>query len=321
MPYLGAHLSIAGGLPRAVARAVVSGCDVLQIFTKSVGQWRARPLDDAEVRAFREAVQQAGLHAVVAHASYLVNIASPNPALHAQSLHALGEEIDRAERLGLLGLVMHPGTAAEADGLPRIADSLTQLLTARPGGQTMILLEHTAGQGNNLGYRFEHLATILRLMPARARARVGVCLDTCHLLASGYDITSPTGYRRTFAEFDALIGLPRLKVMHLNDSKKPCASRVDRHEHIGQGCIGLPTFKRLLADPRFAEMPMLIETAKAPASDRNSAALRIDPHDEQNLQTLRSLLPQARASRTDDEPRSTPRPPSPGPRRARVRGA
>jgi deoxyribonuclease-4 len=204
-------------------------------------------------------------------------------------MHALGEEIDRAERLGLLGLVMHPGTAAEADGLPRIAASLTDLLTARRRGQTMILLEHTAGQGNNLGYRFEHLATILGLMPKVARARVGVCLDTCHLLASGYDITSPAGYRQTFAAFEALIGIERLKVVHLNDSKKPCASRVDRHEHIGDGCVGLPAFKRLLNDPRFAGLPMLIETEKEPASDRK-AAIRVDPNDERNLNILRGLL-------------------------------
>jgi deoxyribonuclease-4 len=290
MPYLGAHLSIAGGLPSAVARAVVSQCEVLQIFTKSVGQWRARPLDEAEVQAFRDAVQHARLHTVVAHASYLVNIASPQPALHAQSMEALGEEIDRAERLALLGLVMHPGTAAEADGLPRIAASLATLLAARPGGRTLILLEHTAGQGNNLGYRFEQIATILRLLPAAARRRVGVCLDTCHLLAAGYDITSPAGYRETFEQFDALIGCDRLKVMHLNDSKKPCASRVDRHEHIGQGCIGLPTFRRLLNDPRFASLPMLIETEKEPASDRKSAVPRIDPNDARNLATLRGLL-------------------------------
>ena len=289
MPYLGAHLSINGGLPRAVARAVAANCESLQIFTKSVGQWRARPLDDAEVQAFRDAVQQSRLRAVVAHASYLVNIASPNPVLHAQSMQALGEEIDRAERLGLLGLVMHPGTAAEADGLPRIAASLTDLLTARRLGKTMILLEHTAGQGNNLGYRFEHLATILNRMPKRARDRIGVCLDTCHLLASGYDITSPAGYRQTFAEFEALIGIDRLKVIHLNDSKKPCASRVDRHEHIGDGCVGLPAFKRLLNDPRFADLPMLIETEKEPASDRK-AAIRVDPNDERNLRTLRGLL-------------------------------
>jgi deoxyribonuclease IV len=288
MPYIGAHLSIAGGLPRAVERAVAAKCEALQIFTKSVGQWRARPLDEVEVQAFRAAAEKARLHAVVAHASYLSNVASPNPVLHAQSMLALGEEIDRAERLGLLGLVMHPGTAPESDGLPRIAESLTALLSARPGGKTMMLLEHTAGQGNNLGWRFEHLAAILKKMPKGPRTRVGVCLDTCHLLASGYDITSESGYRDTFEQFDRLIGLDRLKVFHLNDSKKPCASRVDRHEHIGKGCIGLPAFERLLNDPRFSHLPMLIETEKRPSSDRG--AVRVDPLDRMNLKALRRLL-------------------------------
>jgi deoxyribonuclease-4 len=287
MPYLGAHLSIAGGLPRAVERAVAGRCDALQIFTKSVGQWRARALDDLEVQAFRAAVLRAKLRAVVAHASYLVNVASPAVALRTQSMQALGEEIDRAERLGLLGLVMHPGTAADPDGLLRIADALSDLLAARRGGRTLILLEHTAGQGNNLGYTFEQIAGILRLIPDTSR--VGVCLDTCHLLAAGYNISTPTGYRDTFARFDALIGLDRLRVFHLNDSKKPCASRVDRHEHIGKGCVGLPAFKRLLNDPRFANLPMLIETEKAPHSDRRTS-VALDPYDEMNLRTLRALL-------------------------------
>ncbi len=292
MPYLGAHLSIAGGLPRAVERAVVSGCESLQIFTKSVGQWRARTLDEPEVQAFRDGVTRARLRAVVAHASYLVNIASANPTLRAQSMHALAEEIDRAERLGLLGLVMHPGSGTEAEGLPRIADALSILLTGVPRrrGKTLVILEHTAGQGSNLGWRFEHLATILTLMPSAARARVGVCLDTCHLVASGYNIATPQGYRDTFRQFDTLIGLERLKIFHLNDSKKPCASRVDRHEHIGQGCVGLDAFARILNDRRFARLPMVIETEKDPKSDRATRAIQIDPFDAMNLATLRGLL-------------------------------
>ena len=282
MPYLGAHLSIAGGLPKAVERAKAARCEALQIFTKSVGQWKARPLDQTEVDAFRAAVDEAGLHTVVAHASYLVNIASANPALREQSLAALGEEVDRAERLGLLGLVMHPGTGTEEEGLPRIADGLTRILAARPDGRTRILLEHTAGQGSNLGYRFEHLAEILRLMPDTSR--VGVCLDTCHLIASGYDIVTDAGFRETFRQFDRLVGFDRLKVMHLNDSKKPCASRVDRHEHIGKGCLGLGTFKRLLNDRRFARLPMVIETEKTDGKDL------VDPLDKMNLRALRRLL-------------------------------
>ncbi len=289
MPFLGAHLSIAGGIPKAVERAEAAGCEALQIFTKSVGQWKARVLDDAEVAQFREAVSRSRLRAVVAHASYLSNLASPNPVLRDQSLASLGEELDRSERLGLLGLVMHPGTADEAEGLPRIAAGITQLLRARRRGQTMILLEHTAGQGNNLGHRFEHLHTILSLVPDPVRPRVGVCLDTCHLIASGYDISSEAGYRDTFKHFDRLIGLDRLKVMHLNDSKRPCGSRVDRHEHIGKGCLGLDPFRRILTDPRFAGLPMLLETPKldTPESRRQSD---VDPWDARNLRTLRQLM-------------------------------
>jgi deoxyribonuclease IV len=284
MPFLGAHLSIAGGLPKAVERAEASGCEALQIFTKSVGQWKARVIDDREVAEFRDAVSRSRLRSVVAHASYLSNIASPNPALRDQSLAALGEELDRCERLGLVGLVMHPGTASEEEGLPRIADGLTQLLKARRKDKAMVLLEHTAGQGNNLGHRFEHLHTILSLVPASVRGRVGVCLDTCHLIASGYDISSARGYRETFEHFDRLIGLDRLKVMHLNDSKRPCGSRVDRHEHIGRGCLGLAAFERLLNDRRFAELPMVIETEK---SDDKGL---VDPLDAMNLAALRGLV-------------------------------
>lgn len=287
MPFLGAHLSIAGGIPKAVERAEAAGCEALQIFTKSVGQWKARVLDDSEVAQFRDAVSRSRLQAVVAHASYLSNLASPNPVLREQSLVSLGEELDRSERLGLLGLVMHPGTADEAEGLPRIAAGITQLLRARRRGQTMILLEHTAGQGNNLGHRFEHLHTILSLVPDAIRPRVGVCLDTCHLIASGYDISSEAGYRDTFKHFDRLIGLDRLKVVHLNDSKRPCGSRVDRHEHIGQGCLGLGTFERLLNDRRFAKLPMVIETEKT--DDKGL----VDPLDAMNLAALRSLVRKA----------------------------
>lgn len=285
MPHLGAHLSIAGGLPRAVERANATGCDALQIFTKSVGQWRARPLAAAEVDAFRAAVAGSRLKAgVLAHASYLINLAAEAPALREQSVLALGEEIDRAERLGLLGLVLHPGSGTEADGLPRIADGLSRLLRARPDGQTMVLLEHTAGQGTNLGHRFEHLRTILHLMPDNRR--VGICLDTCHLVAAGYDLVSEAGYEETFRQFETIVGFDRLKAFHVNDSKKPLGSRVDRHEHIGQGHVGLAAFGRLVNDPRFAQLPMLLETAK---EDGTSKAL-VDPWDAMNLGALRALV-------------------------------
>ena len=290
MPRLGAHLSIAGGLPRAVDRAVASKCEALQIFTKSAGQWRARPLPEDEVVLFRRRVAETGIRPVVAHNSYLINIAAASPVLRAQSLSALAEELDRADRLGLDALVMHPGsytTGTEEQGLDLIADGLRTLLAGRPEGGATILLEHTAGQGTNLGHRFEHLAAIIDRLDGSPR--VGVCLDTCHLLTAGYDLCSDAGYRRTFRDLDRIVGLDRVKLFHLNDSKKPCGSRVDRHEHIGKGCLGLDPFRRLLNDRRFATLPMLLETPKldTPESRRRGD---VDPWDARNLRTLRRLL-------------------------------
>lgn len=290
MPRLGAHLSIQGGLPRAVDRAVASRCEALQIFTKSAGQWRARPLPGAEIAAFREKVRATGIHPVVAHNSYLINIAAASPVLREQSIAALGEELDRAEALGLDGLVMHPGSytiGTEADGLRLIAEGIARLFEERPHGRTRILLEHTAGQGTNLGHRFEHLASIIERLDGSPR--VGVCLDTCHLLTAGYDLCSDEGYRATFREFSRTVGLDRIAVFHLNDSKKPCGSRVDRHEHIGKGCLGLEPFRRLLNDRRFARHAMLLETPKleTPASRRRSD---VDPWDARNLRVLRGLI-------------------------------
>ena len=290
MPRLGAHMSIAGGLPRAVDRARASRCQALQIFTKSAGQWRARPLPEEEIAQFRQRVCDAGIRPVVAHNSYLINVATAQRELRAQSIAALREELDRADALGLDGLVMHPGSytsGTEADGLRLIAEALSQLFSERPDVQTRILLEHTAGQGTNLGHRFEHLAEIIDRL--QGTPRVGVCVDTCHLLAAGYDICSPDGYHRTFADFHRTVGIERIRAFHLNDSKKPCGSRVDRHEHIGKGCLGLEPFRMLLNDPRFADHPMLLETPKleTPASRRRSD---VDPWDARNLRTLRTLI-------------------------------
>src|SRR5215218_6792415 len=208
MPRLGAHLSIGGGLPRAVDRAVASRCQALQIFTKSAGQWRARVLPDDEIVLFRRRVAESGIHPVVAHNSYLINIAAAALPLRAQSQAALEEEYDRADTLGLFGVVMHPGsftTGTEPHGLELIAAGLRTLLRRRPGAEPLILLEHTAGQGTNLGHRFEHLARILELVDGSPR--IGVCLDTCHLLTAGYDICSEDGYRETFEAFDRVVGL------------------------------------------------------------------------------------------------------------------
>ena len=290
MPRLGAHLSISGGLPRAVDRAVASRCEALQIFTKSAGQWRARVIPDDEMVLFRRRVADTGIHPVIAHNSYLINIAAAAPALREQSLAALLEEYDRADALGLQGLVMHPGsftTSTESEGLRLIASGLRALLRTRRRAAPLVLLEHTAGQGTNLGHRFEHLARIIDLLGGSPR--VGVCLDTCHLLAAGYDICSPEGYATTFTQFGKIVGFSRLKAFHLNDSKKPCGSRVDRHEHIGKGCLGLEPFRRIVTDPRFAGLPMLLETPKldTPESRRRSD---VDPWDARNLRTLRRLM-------------------------------
>jgi len=289
MPRLGAHMSVAGGLPRAVERAVAHRCAALQIFAKNASQWRGRVIPRAEIREFRARVASARIHPVVSHASYLINLASADRTLRAQSLEAMGDELDRAEALGLLGVVLHPGcytAGSEADGLELIAAGLLDLLRERRRAKTMIILEHTAGQGTSLGSTFEQLASIVAKM--NDHARVGVCLDTCHLLASGYDIVSPEGYATTFKQFGRLVGFDRLKVFHMNDSKRPLGSRVDRHEHIGQGCLGLEPFRRIINDRRFRSLPMLLETPKG--EGKATGPILVDPLDEKNLNTLRGLV-------------------------------
>jgi deoxyribonuclease IV len=286
---IGAHMSVAGGVSKAIARATLHGCEALQIFTKNANQWRAQPLASEEIRAFRDAADLSGLTPIVSHASYLINLATAAPALREQSLAAFVDELDRADALGLRGVVIHPGTCTsgtEDEALALIAASIRAAFTARPQGRAMVLLEHTAGQGRTLGYRFEHLARIIEHLDGSPR--VGVCLDTCHLVASGYDIVSAHGYEDTVSAFDRLVGLSRLEVVHGNDSKKPCGSRVDRHEHIGDGCLGLEPFRRILTDPRFANRPILIETEKTQRSSR-PGEIALDPLDVKNLETLRGL--------------------------------
>jgi deoxyribonuclease IV len=286
---IGAHMSIAGGVSKAVDRAVAHGCEALQIFTKNASQWRGKPLDAAEIRLFRRRIDETGIAPVVSHASYLINLATTFPVLREQSLAAFVDELDRADALGLLGVVIHPGTCTagtEADALRLIADGIRHAFRAKPRRKTMVLLEHTAGQGRTLGHRFEHLATIIGHL--RGSPRVGVCLDTCHLVAAGYDIVSDEGYRDTFAAFDEIVGLDRLRAFHANDSKKPCGSRVDRHEHIGAGCLGLEPFARILNDRRFAGLPLLIETEKSRGAER-AGTVMTDPFDVKNLETLRKL--------------------------------
>lgn len=282
-------MSVAGGMARAVERAAIHECEALQVFTKNASQWHGKPLDAGDVRAFRTGVDRLGLTPVVSHASYLINLATASPSLRSQSLDAFMDEVDRAEALGLLGVVIHPGTCtsgSEEDGLASIGAAIRATLAARPRGRTQVLLEHTAGQGRTLGYRFDHLASILEHVDGSPR--VGVCLDTCHLLASGYDIASPDGYEATVSEFDRLVGLDRLQVIHANDSKKPLGSRVDRHAHIGTGYVGEEAFRRLLHDARVSHVGMVIETEKTPGWERRALATP-DPLDTANLDALRRL--------------------------------
>jgi len=286
---IGAHMSVAGGVSKAVDRAAAHGCEALQIFTKNGNRWLGKALDPTDVRRFRARLEETAIRPAVSHASYLINLATTFDPLRRQSIDAFIDELDRADALGLLGVVVHPGTCtagSEEEGLRLIAAAIGEALAARAGSQAMVLLEHTAGQGRTLGYRFEHLAAIIDHLDGSPR--VGVCLDTCHLVASGYDIVTDAGYCETFDAFDRLVGLGRLKVFHANDSKKPCGSRVDRHEHIGRGCLGEEPFRRLLHDPRFRGLPLLIETEKSSASSRPGSIV-LDPLDVGNLDTLRRL--------------------------------
>ena len=286
---IGAHMSVAGGVSKAVDRAVLHGCESLQIFTKNANRWQSQPLDPVEIKRFRARLAETAIAPAVSHASYLINLATTMPKLRTMSIEGLVDELDRAHALGLLGVVIHPGTCTagtEGDALRLVADAVRAAFRARPRRQTMVLFEHTAGQGRTIGYRFEQLAAIIHHLDGSPR--VGVCLDTCHLVASGYDITSVNGYDETFEAFDRVVGRSRLRVLHANDSKRPCGSRVDRHEHIGEGCLGLEPFRRLLQDLRFAGLPLLIETEKTTDSCRPNRVQR-DPLDVRNLETLRRL--------------------------------
>jgi len=291
-------MSVAGGLPLAVDRAVLHRCEALQIFAKNANQWRGREVPRAEIRDFRARVKAAGLFPVVSHASYLINLATTLPGLRRQSIEAMGDELDRAETLGLLGVVLHPGcytSGSEAEGLRLVAEALLALLRERRRGRTMVLLEHTAGQGTSLGATFEQLASIIAMM--KGHRRVAVCLDTCHLIASGYDLSTPEAYAATFARFGEVVGFDRLKMFHFNDSKKPLGSRVDRHTHIGDGFLGLEPFRRIVNDPRFRGLPMLLETPKE--ESRSPTKIALDRFDERNLEILRGLVGAGRAAEAD----------------------
>jgi len=258
---LGAHMSIAGGVGNALLRGKEVGCDIVQIFTKSSNQWKARPLAEEEIKEFKKNSRDTGIWPVLAHNSYLINLASPDNALYEKSGDAMLIEMERAEMLGLPYIIMHPGAhvgSGEDAGLARIAGSLNNLFEKTKGYKVSLLLETTAGQGTVLGHRFEHIAEIIAHV--KDNKKVGVCLDTCHSYVAGYDIKKR--YEAVFQEFDKIIGMKRLKAFHINDTLKGLGSRVDRHWHIGKGELGLETFKRLIKDDRFKELPMILETPK-----------------------------------------------------------
>ena len=285
-PRLGAHLSIAGGITRAIDRAEATGCEALQIFTKNSNQWRGRALEEKDIAEFRARATNLNLP-VVSHASYLINLAAPDKALRDKSVAALEDELARGDQLGLEGVVLHPGaytTSTESDGIKRIAEGIATA-QASQAGSTLLLLEHTAGQGTMLGHRFEQLRAMLDLIDNTSH--VAICLDTCHLVAAGYDIISEDGYSNVFEEFDQILGLDQLKIFHLNDSKKPLGSRVDRHEEIGQGHLGTEPFGRLVRDERFQNIPMVLETPKADGG--RSSSIEADTSDLKNLSLLRRL--------------------------------
>lgn len=276
MPRFGAHMSISGGVSKSFARGESVGIEAMQIFAKNERQWTAKPIPAEEAAAFRAEQERTGIHPVVVHDSYLINLAAPADELREKSIAAFADELERCAQLNIPYLVTHPGAhtgIGEEAGLARVADAINRLLAEGVGGPTMILLETTAGQGTALGYRFEHLARLFELIPHHDR--LGVCVDTCHIFAAGYDIRDEASYQATFAELDRLVGLERVKCFHLNDSQKDVGSRVDRHAHIGQGCIGVEAFRMLVNDPRFADLPMIIETPKGEdmAEDRMNLAL------------------------------------------------
>jgi deoxyribonuclease-4 len=277
----GSHVSASGGVDLSLPRAAALEMTACQIFTKNERQWNAKPLDPAVIERFKANWQETGLKQVVAHDSYLINVASPDEALWARSKAALMHELERCDQLGVPYLVSHPGahvgSGIEA-GVERVAKAINEIHRETPEGRAIVLIETTAGQGTALGRTFEEIAAIIAQL--EDKSRIGVCLDTCHIFAAGYDIRDQTSYDETMAKFDETIGLDRLKCVHLNDSQKGLGSRVDRHAHIGQGEIGAAGFGFIVNDPRLAGLPGILETPKENG----------DEEDKMNLATLRGLI-------------------------------
>jgi len=280
-PLLGAHMSIAGGVDKALLEGKKVDCDVIQIFTKSSRQWAAQPYTKEEIQNFHANQKESGIVTVIAHDSYLLNLGSPDQGLRKRSVSGFIDEMERCESLSIPYLVAHPGAhvgTGEEEGIKTIARSLDEIHKGCPKYNVRVALEITAGQGSNLGYRFEQIRAMIDA--TRESDRLRVCFDTEHAFAAGYDIRTQEGYERTFSEFDEFIGLKLLAAFHLNDSKKEFHSRVDRHEHIGKGHIGVEAFRLLMNDQRFWALPMCLETPKGPDLKE----------DRENLTLLRSLI-------------------------------
>jgi len=274
-------VSIAGGVSQALVRGQSIGCEAIQIFTKNQRRWAEPKIPPEEVVAFKQLQAETGIHPIVSHDAYLINLSSPDDDLWQRSVDSLIRELERCEALDLPYMNMHPGShkgSGEEAGLRRIAQGLDALHRATPGYQVMTLLETTAGQGDDLGYTFGQLARIMEMVAQPER--MGVCFDTCHAFAAGYELRTREGYEATFAELEELIGLQRLKAFHLNGSQGRLGSKLDRHTHINEGELGLESFRLLLNDPRFQEHPMLLETPKGEKMEE----------DIMNLAILRSLL-------------------------------
>jgi deoxyribonuclease-4 len=279
--YLGAHMSISGGLHLAIDRAVAAGCNVVQIFTRNSNQWKGKPVSEADAALFRSKFAASGLYEVISHDIYLINLAAPPGDTRDKSIAAFRDELETCARLGINKVVMHPGshlTDSPQVGLARVIEAFDQLFSEVPQFEGRVLIETTAGQGSNLGRTFEELGAIIS--GSKYPDKFGVCFDTCHTYAAGYDTATEAGYADTMAQFDRLIGIERLHCFHLNDSKKGLGSRVDRHEHIGKGELGLNPFRFILNDPRFATVPKILET---PKGDN-------DEMDAVNLAELRGLV-------------------------------
>ena len=284
----GSHMSIAGGCDRAVRAAGAVGFETVQLFTKNNNQWNAPSIKDEHVAAFRAALAETGITDPVAHTSYLINLASPDDVLWEKSIEAMAVEVERCEAFGIPDLVVHPGShmgAGEKRGVARIAKALDRVHRRTGGLGVMIDLETTAGQGTNLGYRFEHLRDIL--VRVKQSERLGVCVDTCHIFAAGYSLASREEYDETIEQLDQTVGFSRLRAWHINDSCRECGSRVDRHAGIGVGLMGLEPFRHLVNDARFHDQPMILETPKGVDQGEDL--------DTRNLRTLRRLVGRARS--------------------------